>query len=242
MAMNYADYLAQNRQRESSNASDLRIDIVADFVCPWCYLGKRRLDAALDAVHGPRLVTWFPYQLNPEMPAEGMSMDEYLTSRFGSPDVIASGLDALTHTGRREGIRFRFDRIERVPNTLDAHRLMYLAKAAGADAGAVAEDLMSAFLSRGEDIAKRDLLVSIGEAQGLSADAIQTVLNDGASKKVVLEQEQQMRDSGIAGAPVFLVNQRYFVSGAQTVDALIGAFDRAMFGDASSSGEPEILH
>lgn len=237
-----ADYLALKGRGDSSAVAGLRVDIVADFVCPWCYLGKRRLDEALAALQGPRSLTWFPYQLNPDMPAEGMPLDEYLTSRFGSPDVITPGLEALNETGRREGLRFRFDRITRVPNTLDAHRLMYLAKSRQADSCALAEDLMAAFFTRGEDISERAVLVEIGETHGLPADAIHTVLNDDASRKVVLAQEQQMRDAGVAGAPVFLVNKRYFISGAQHAEALIGAFDRAVFGEPAEADEPVVRH
>jgi len=240
--MTYADYLALSQRGDNNAAGELKVDVVADFVCPWCYLGKRRLDQALDAIQGPRTVTWYPYQLNPDMPAEGMPLDEYLTSRFGSPEVIAPGLEALTHAGRSEGVQFAFDRIERVPNTLDAHRLMYLAKSKGADTDAVAEELMASFFTNGDDISDREVLVHIGESQGLPADAVQTVLNDSASSGVVLGQEQQMRDAGVAGAPVYLVNKRYFVSGAQPTDALIGAFDRAVFGEPSEASETETRH
>ena len=233
--MNYADYLALKQRGDSNAAGKLSVDVVADFVCPWCYLGKRRLDEALDAIHGPQTVTWYPYQLNPDMPAEGMRLNDYLTSRFGSPEVIASGLEALTHAGRGNGIRFNFDRIARVPNTFDAHRLMYFAGSQGADTDAVAEDLMASFFTHGEDISDKEILVRIGESHGLSADAVHTVLNDSASSQVVQGQEQQMRDAGVAGAPVFLVNKRYFVSGAQPAEALIGAFDRAVFGEPSET-------
>jgi predicted DsbA family dithiol-disulfide isomerase len=112
----------------------LEVDMIADLVCPWCYLGKRRLDDALLAVHGPTTLTWYPFQLNPDMPASGMPFDEYLAHKFGNPDALQPALNELVTAGKAEGINFRFDRMNRVPNTLNAHRLMRLAETEGANA------------------------------------------------------------------------------------------------------------
>ena len=220
----------------------LRVDIIADFVCPWCYIGKRRLDKALQAVRGPQVLKWFPYQLNPEIPDEGMPLEDYLASRFGSPEAVAPGLAALTRAGRSEGIDFQFDKIRRVPNTLDAHRLMHLADSAQADTSAIADALLTGFFSRGEDISDRDLLTAIGEKHGLGIGEIHDALNGDESRAVVLGQEEQVRKRGVAGAPIFLVNQRLFISGAQPAETLVAAFDRAMFGDEGGWPEHTALH
>ncbi len=106
----------------------LQVDIIADLVCPWCYLGKRRLDDALLAVGGPSTVSWYPFQLNPEMPGAGMDVEEYLASKFGNPVELKPALDKLTEVGKSEGINFQFDKISRIPNTLNAHRVMTLAE------------------------------------------------------------------------------------------------------------------
>ena len=117
-------------RKESDAAATLQVDVIADLICPWCYLGKRRLDSALAAVHGPSVVTWFPFQLNPGMPSEGMPFDDYLATKFGDPETVRPGLDYLTEAGRAEGIEFNFDKIKRVPRTLDAHQIMSLADGA----------------------------------------------------------------------------------------------------------------
>lgn len=221
----------------------LRVDVVADLVCPWCYLGKRRLDAALRAVHGPSEVHWYPYQINPSLPASGMPFDDYLSSRFGSREAVEAGLEKLRRTGDAEGIRFRFDRIERMPNTLHAHVLMYLAEAKGADSSAVADSLMSRFFEHGEDIADPEVLAAVGRAHGIDEDAVRSGLVNETTRKAILDQEAQMRRSGVAGVPAFLVNKHIFVRGAQDTDVLVNVFDRAMFGgDEEDADTPRRLH
>ena len=132
-------------RRDTDAVATLRVDVIADLICPWCYLGKRRLDSALAAVHGPSVVTWFPFQLNPGMPSEGMPFDDYLATKFGDPETVQPGLDFLTETGRAEGIEFNFDKIKRVPRTLDAHQVMSLADSASADTSQLAENILKAF-------------------------------------------------------------------------------------------------
>ena len=220
----------------------LHVEVVADLVCPFCYLGKRRLDSALLAVQGPSEVNWYPYQLNPDMPEEGLSLDEYLSMRFGNPANIEPVLEQLTHEGRLEDIDFRFDRISQVPNTLRAHRLMYLAESEGADQTALAEELMSAFFERGEDIGNTEILVELAGRHGLNARDAEKIMDDEAARQVVLSREAQVRSSGIAGVPGYLLNRRLLVIGAQETDALVTAFDRAMFGEGNDSMVSPALH
>ena len=220
----------------------LHVEVVADLVCPFCYLGKRRIDSALLAVQGPSEVNWYPYQLNPDMPEEGLSLDEYLSMRFGNPANIEPVLEQLTHEGRLEDIDFRFDRISQVPNTLRAHRLMYLAESEGADQTALAEELMSAFFERGEDIGNTEILVELAGRHGLNARDAEKIMDDEAARQVVLSREAQVRSSGIAGVPGYLLNRRLLVIGAQETDALVTAFDRAMFGEGNDSMVSPALH
>ena len=227
---------------DAKSLATLRVDVIADLVCPWCYIGKRRLDRALGAVYGPATVTWYPYQLNPDMPEDGMTLDDYLGSRFGNPSAIEPALDELRKAGAAEGIEFDFSRIRRVPNTLLAHKLMYLAQSKGVDASALAETLMSRFFERGQDISETEVLVSAGQLHGLSASDVRGVLEDDAATQIVLSQEKQMRGSGVAGVPAFLVNQQLFVSGAHDTDVLVGMFDRAMFGASELDDEEAVLH
>jgi predicted DsbA family dithiol-disulfide isomerase len=220
----------------------LQVDVIADLICPWCYLGKKRLDDALGAVHGPSIVTWFPFQLNPAMPDDGMPLDEYLASKFGDPEKLAPGLEELKAAGRSAGIDFRFDRIDSVPNTLNAHRLMNLAEYKGADTSLVAERVLSGFFTEGLDISDPGVLAEIGAACNLGRAEVLTALGDERSRSLVLGQEAQVRRSGVTGVPDFLVNKRLFVVGAQRTENLVNVFDRAMFGEESDLPVSPVVH
>jgi len=216
-----------------SPIASLHVEVIADFTCPFCFLGKRRLDSALQAVVGPREVSWYPWQLNPEMAKEGMTFDAYLASRFGSVAAITPVLEGLQLEGAELGIDFRFDKIKRVPNTLRAHQLMYLAELQGIDRSVLADDLMAGFFSRGEDLGARKTLLEIGVRHGLDAAAIDRTIDDSQATQVVQTREGQARASGIAGVPGFLLNRRLLIVGAQDTDNIINAFDRAMFGEGA---------
>ena len=223
-------------------AAALHVEVIADLVCPFCYIGKRRLDQAMQAVQGPSEISWHPYQLNPEMPESGMSLEDYLSMRFGSPANVQPVLDQLAADARDEGIDFRFDRIEHVPNTLRAHQLMYLAESQRKDQSALAEELMTAFFRRGEDIGDREILVALGARHGLLPDDIDRVIDEDSARQIVLSREAQVRSSGIAGVPGFLLNRRLLVIGAQDTDTLVNAFDRAMFGEGNDAIVSPALH
>ena len=226
----------------AQSPATLQVDVIADLICPWCYLGKKRLQHALDAVHGPSVVTWFPFQLNPGMPEEGMPFEEYLASKFGDPEKLAPGIQELTAAGKAEGVDFRFDLITHVPNTLNAHRLMNLAEQKGVDTSDLAERILAGFFGQGLDISDRDVLAVIGSEVGLGNMEVLTVLEDDRSKSIVLAQEAQVRQSGVTGVPDFLVNKRLFVVGAQRTENLVSVFDRAMFGEESNIPVSETVH
>jgi predicted DsbA family dithiol-disulfide isomerase len=227
---------------DSVAVATLRVDIIADLICPWCYLGKRRLDEALVAVQGPSRINWLPFQLNPNMPADGMAFDEYLLSKFGKPETVQPGLDYLVEAGKAEGIQFLFDRITRVPRTLDAHRVMMLADQDGADTSALADRLLKGFFEEGLDIADRDVLLKLGSECGLSAQAIRDALDDERTRRRVLAREAQVRKGGVTGVPDFLVNRRHFVMGAQKTEVLVEVFDRAIFGEQSDQPASPAIH
>ena len=220
----------------------LQVDVIADLACPWSYLGKKRLDDALAAVHGPSIVTWYPYQVNPDMPAAGMPFEEYLASKFGKPAALQPALEELESTGKNEGIDFRFDLITHVPNTLDAHRLMSLAESQSLDTSYLADRILNAFFSTGQDISNREVLAEIGAEAGLGHNEVLTTLEDDRSRNIVLAQEAQVRQSGVTGVPDFLVNKRLFVVGAQRTEQLVNVFDRAMFGAESDLPASETIH
>lgn len=223
-------------------AAALHVEVIADLVCPFCYIGKRRLDRAMRAVQGPSEISWYPYQLNPDMPENGMSLHDYLSMRFGSPANVQPVLDQLADEARREGIDFRFDRIEHVPNTLRAHQLMYLAESQRKDQSGLAEELMTSFFRRGEDIGDQEILIELGARHGLLPDDIDRVMDEDSSRQIVLSREAQVRSSGIAGVPGFLLNRRLLVIGAQDENTLVNAFDRAMFGEGNDAIVSPALH
>lgn len=220
----------------------LQVDVIADFVCPWCYLGKKRLDKALAAVQGPSVVTWYPFQINPAMPGGGMPFADYLQQKFGDPEQLQPALAQLTAAGALEGVKFRFDRLTRVPNTMNAHRLMKLAEEQGVDASYLAEKLLQGFFEHDLDIGDRDVLIELGVASGLEAKDINKMLDDEASIKIVASQETMVRQSGVTGVPNFLINKRLFVVGAQTAENLVTVFDRVMFGEESASPVSPVVH
>lgn len=223
-------------------AATLQVDVIADLICPWCYLGKKRLDNALTAVHGPSLVTWYPFQINPTMPVEGMPFEDYLAIKFGDPEKLEPGLAALSAAGEAEGVKFRFDKMSQVPNTLNAHRVMKLAEEEGVDTSGLAENILQGFFEKGLNIADRDVLIEIGAASGLTASAINKTLEDDISSRIVASQEAQVRQSGVTGVPDFLVNKRLFVVGAQSTENLVTVFDRVMFGEESDQPVSPIVH
>jgi predicted DsbA family dithiol-disulfide isomerase len=220
----------------------LQVDVIADLICPWSYLGKRRLDEALEAVHGPSQVSWHPFQINPTMPESGLSFNDYLRSKFGDPETIRPGLEGLTEAGRQAGINFRFDRLKRVPNTIKAHQLLQFAQSNGCDPTQMAEAIMQAFFEHGRDIGDTDVLVQLGEAAGLEASAIRAALDDGTLRSIVTAEEAQVRQNGVTGVPAFLINKRLFVIGAQPTESLVNIFDRAMFGEESDLEVSTTVH
>jgi predicted DsbA family dithiol-disulfide isomerase len=175
------------------------------------------------------------------MPAEGMAIDDYLRLRFGEPDALQPAMAELTRQGKDEGLNFRFDRIERIPNTLDAHRLMHLSGTSGHDSSEVARDLLRSFFEEGRNISDRAVLADIAIRHGISKSEFFETLESDASSKVVLSQESQVRGSGVTGVPDFLVNRRLFVVGAQSTGSLVSVFDRAMFGAESDQPVSETL-
>jgi len=233
--------ITRSNDRVATSAS-LQVEVIADFVCPFCFIGKRRFDDALQAVQGPSDVSWYPYQLNPEMPAEGQSFDDYLSGRFGSAANVAPVLQYLAAEGKGLGIDFRFDKLRHVPNTVVVHQVMQLAEDLELDQSALADDLMSAFFEEGRNIGDARELMAIAGTHGISADDASKAIDSDQIKQRVLTREGRARASGLAGVPGFLVNRRLLVVGAQSAGNIVNAFDQAMFGEGSDSLGSLALH
>lgn len=203
------------------------ITVISDTICPWCYVGKRRLEAALKilAEEGPRFeVEWRPFQLNPDMPDSGMSRRDYRTAKFGSPESDA--IDGhIQKVGLQSDIGFRFDLIERTPNTLASHVMIADARRAG---GLVMQNnaieaLFAAYFTKGRDVGKAEVLREISFEAGFDHGPDVTA----ELWEFVQEEERVLRQSGLNSVPTFLFNERYLMNGAQPMTAHVEALRRA---------------
>jgi hypothetical protein len=199
----------------------ISIDIYSDMVCPWCYLGKRRLEAALQ--HCPELavtVQWKPFELNPDLPAEGVDRANYMAKKFPDAQRLAAIQQQLVGFGQAMGIPFLFQSIRRIPNTRLAHTLVALA---GTRSDAVVEALFAAYFERGEDIGDLAVLAGIADRVGLAVGSWPECLMTGAASDGVLADLAEGRRLGIQGVPFFVLGGRWAVSGAQKTDQWVAA-------------------
>lgn len=220
----------------------LTIDVISDVVCPWCFIGRRRLGAALARleVDEPQLrpvVSWHPFQLNPDLPREGIDRRAYLAEKFGGTRRAAEIYDRVRAAGHSVGIEFAFEKIERQPNTLDAHRLISWAQAQGS-AEEVVERLFRAYFLDGRFIGDRDVLVEIAGDSGLSADAARAQLDSNEGAAAIAQMDRRVRELGVTGVPFFIFDGKVAVSGAQEPEVLVAAASEAMRepGDPAASG------
>lgn len=214
------------------------VDVVSDVVCPWCYIGKRRLEAALAQLREsnpdlPFEIRWHPFQLNPDLPADGMPRASYVARKFGASARAADVYARVASAGESVGIPFRFDRIERQPNTFDGHRLLAWAQRQG-DANALVERLFSAFFLEGIDVGDRAELARLAALCGWSEDDARRALDSDAMREEVENESREALDVGIQGVPFLIFNGRIAVSGAQEPAVLLKAITAAL-ADASST-------
>ena len=193
----------------------LPIVVYSDVICPWCYVGKRRLEAALASPGMPAAVqfSWRPFELNPDMPAEGIERKVYRARKFG--ETRSAELDVrMAETGREVGIDFAFDRMQRTPNTRLAHRLIWEAARQGAQ-NAIVTRLFRAYFEEGLDIGWTAVLESLAAEAGLEADGVREAFTGADSLDAVTKLEQQGYAMGIQGVPFFILLAKYGISGAQ---------------------------
>ena len=204
----------------------LDIDVISDVVCPWCFLGKRKLDAAMKQV--PNFdyeVSWRPFQLDPTIPPDGKSRHDYMSAKFG-PEKIAAIHAPLEEAGRADGIAFAFDKISISPNTLDAHRLIRWAQGSGQQS-ALVDRLFSLYFCEGADIGDRTILLGLAEEMGLDAELFARLYAEGVDIGPVREEISTAARMGVSGVPFFIFNGKYAVSGAQPVEALVDVIWKA---------------
>lgn len=224
----------------------IKVDVISDIICPWCYIGKRRLEkavalAGLDDVQ----VQWHPFQLNPQMPKAGMNRKEYRTAKFGSWERSLD-LDAqVTAAGIEEKIPFAFERIDRTPNTFDAHRLIWLAEQGGVQ-DAVVEALFRAYFTEGRDITSIPTLLDVVSDAGLDRGRTEALLSGDDGVEVIQAAEEQAHRAGIRGVPFYIIDGTLALSGAREPSDFLAAFKQAggLSGDEGSAckigpgGEP----
>lgn len=191
------------------------LDIISDPICPWCYIGKARLDAAIaETGLNPFRITWRIFELNPEMPPEGMDRQTYLEAKFGGAEGAERVCSRVREEAERSGLELRFERIRRTPNTFDAHRLIRWAHAAGAQ-NEVADGLFRRYFERGEDISDHAVLLEVAGAAGLEREVVARLLAGDADREALRNEEAAIRRMGVAGVPCFVIAGRYVLQGAQ---------------------------
>ena len=236
-----------NPTTSPQHSTPLTIDIVSDVVCPWCYIGKRKLEAALALPEAadlpPVQVRWHPFQLNPDLPEAGMPRKAYLEQKFGGPARAAEIYARVHAAGAAVGLDLNFDAIQQQANTLAAHALIAFAQAADAswkdahagldDVGttfgdSVKERLLKAYFVEGRFIGSIDVLVEIAVEAGLDAAAARAYISDAANRARVAQADAQARQMGVTGVPFFIFNQKVAVSGAQDPATLLAAMRQAV--------------
>jgi len=215
----------------------IHIDIFSDTICPWCLIGKRRLEKAL--AERPDLevaIHWRTFQLNPQMPDEGMDRQTYLSMKFGGPDNADMVYGRIREAGSQEGIDFAFEDIARTPNTIDSHRLVRWAAGQDKETETV-EALFQAYFFRGEDIGDIEVLVAAADSAGMDGNEARAFLESDALKLELKEEDRQARGLGIDGVPCFIFNGRHALAGAQPPKILVQMLDLAQQETAEAPAE-----
>jgi len=205
--------------------SAVSIDMVSDVVCPWCFIGKRRLERAIALRPDiPVAVRFRPYFLNPWVPREGMSRKEYLTSKFGSPERYRAIAQRVAQAAAVEGLTYNLDGIKRQPNTLDCHRLILWA---GESNARMKQRLMELYFAEGADLTQRDVLVTAAAECGLDASRVRERLGREDDVERITREADSAKEAGIDGVPCFIFGDQLAVQGAQAPEHLAQAIARA---------------
>ena len=206
---------------------EMKIDIISDTVCPWCFIGKRRLERAL--VMRPNItseITWHPFQLNPEMPTDGIDRQLYLKAKFGSSERAKDIYRAVEQASAFENLDLRLDDIKRMPNSHQSHPLLHYAKKYDIQ-DVVAENLFRSYFFYGIDIGSVTHLIKIAEETGLHAGDVKSYMESTEDIQLVRDRDIQSRKLGVSGVPCFIIAEEYAISGAQKSEVFLQVFDAA---------------
>lgn len=214
----------------------MQIDIVSDTVCPWCFIGKRRIERAMAMRPNVKFdVFWRPYRLDPTIPREGVDRRAYLKAKFGDSPRSSTMGDAIRSEGAGEGIEFAFDKIAKTPNTLDSHRLVRWAAGAGVQDDIV-ERLFQAYFIDGRDVGDPAVLSAIATDAGMDGDLVATLLAGDADLAEVEREAGLASEMGISGVPTFIFDSKFMISGAREAELLVRVIDKAL--EAASVSAP----
>jgi len=203
----------------------VKLDIISDPICPWCFIGKAQLDRALEArPDHPFTIEWHPFQLNPEMPAEGMERRAYLEAKFGGKEGALNAYQPIVEHARKAGVAIEFDRIQRTPNTLDAHRLIHWAGIEDRQTPVVTA-LFRAYFQDGRDIGAHEVLADIADTAGMDAAVVLRLLATDEDKADLREKDAGFRKMGIQSVPTFIVGGQHAVPGAQPTELWLKVID-----------------
>lgn len=220
----------------ANRVRSVQIDIYSDVICPWCYIGKRRLERALaERPQDDLNLYWRAFQLNPDMPAQGMDRQLYLQLKFGSAASAERIYREIRAVGEEEGLAFAFDAIERTPNTVACHRLIRFAGLQGCQ-DTVVETLFRAYFLDGEDIGAPEVLIAAAESAGLSPAETRAFLDSDLEEQQVLAEDLEARRAGLQGVPTFIVNGKFALSGAHLPEVLHQMFDIGRRDDEAADG------
>ncbi len=204
----------------------IKLDVISDPICPWCYIGKTHLDRALAMRpdHG-FVIEWHPFQLNPTMPPEGMDRRAYLETKFGGPEGAARAYAPVVSTAQKAGLSINFDGIKTTPNTIDAHRLIHWGGVAGCQT-AIVDHLFDAYFVKGQNIGDHAVLTGIAEACGMDRTEVAARLDSDHDLTATRARDSQIRKMGVSSVPTFVVLNQHVVSGAQPPETWVSIIDQ----------------
>lgn len=216
----------------------IKIDIASDVVCPWCYIGKRRIEKAMTHLSDQFEfeVSYLPFELNPQTPKEGFNQKEYLTKKFGSEEKYNQITSHVASVAAGEGLQFDFSKQTVSPNTRDAHRILLFAKQEGKQLAAK-EAFMKAYFEDGVDLTKKENLIAISEQFGLNPQRIAALLDSDEGLAEVIMNEQANNQRGISGVPYYIINNQYGISGAQSSEVFVQALTQIGKQSVTTDGE-----
>jgi predicted DsbA family dithiol-disulfide isomerase len=220
------------------NKPTIKIGVVSDVVCPWCYIGKRRLEKAMHKL-SDRFnfeVEYFPFELNPQMPASGLDQKTYLSNKFGGEERYQQITAQTTSVAAQEGLTFNFAIQKISPNTRNAHRLIQLGREHNKQLGLV-ESLFNAYFTEGIDLSKNENLVNIAVQNGLNKEEVELFLKSDTGTTEIEMTEHQLQQSGITGVPFYIINNTYGISGAQSSESFLKAFEEITSSPDVAEGE-----